>query len=137
MNRLLTLKNRLTEIESFQARLEKELSAADFTLDLIHDLCLVCEEVLVNIISYGYDSDGHPEKEIAVRLVIDADRKVHMEFSDDATPFDPLSVEERDPDDERIGGWGIPMLKTLTDRLEYSYEDGRNILRIERSERDS
>jgi anti-sigma regulatory factor (Ser/Thr protein kinase) len=137
MNETITVKNRLGEVEAFQRKLEDLLRLEGFTDGLIHDLSLVAEEVLVNIVHYGYAGQEGSEREIVVRLLVDDQRKVLMEIRDDAVEFNPLEVEERDPEDDRLGGWGIPMLKTLTDRVEYAYENQQNVLRLERSERDS
>lgn len=137
MNQTLVLKNSLPEVEAFQRRLETLLEGVGFTQDLIHDLSLVAEEVLVNIVHYGYEEQGDSEREITVKLTVNEARKVHLEIRDDARPFNPLLAEDRDPDDDRIGGWGIPMLKTLTDHVEYAFEGNENVLRLERSERDS
>lgn len=141
MTEQLTLKNRLPQVETVQRRLEELLRGEGFSDGLVHDLSLVTEEVLVNIVTYGYEGEPESrpegEREILLLVTVTPERRVGLEFSDDAVPFDPLAVEERDPDDDRLGGWGIPMLKTLTDRVEYAREDGRNLLRIERAERDS
>lgn len=138
MNELLVLKVSLPEVAAFQSELEGRLRAEGFSDDLIHDLSLVSEEVLVNIIHYGYeDGKGGAERLIKVRLQIDEGRTVHLEVRDDGQAFDPLQVEERNPEDDRLGGWGISMLKTLTDRVEYRRECGENVLLLQRAERDS
>lgn len=137
MNERWTLKNLLPEVAVFQRHLETLLADSGYTPELINDLSLVSEEVVVNIIHYGYPEQDAGLREIVVTLQIDESRKVTMEFRDDAKAFNPLTVKERDPDDDRLGGWGIPMLKTLTDSLEYAYEGRENVLRVERSERDS
>jgi anti-sigma regulatory factor (Ser/Thr protein kinase) len=137
MNELLVLKNRLSEVEAFQRRLEDLLKQKGFSADLIHDLSLVAEEVLVNIVHYGYEEPQRSEAEIQIRLTVDDVRKVRIEIRDDAVPFNPLLVEDRDPDDDRVGGWGIPMLKNLTDHVHYRREGRENVLVMERAERDS
>lgn len=137
MTEKLILKSSLPEVESFQRNLEGLLRQAGYSQDLIHDLSLVCEEVLVNIVHYGYPGEQSPQRDIAVTLTIESSGKVRLEIRDDAVPFNPLAAPERDPDDERLGGWGIPMLKSLTDSVEYAYEGNENVLRIERTERDS
>ncbi len=137
MTEQLTLKNSLPEVETTQQRLEELLRGEGFTDDLVHDLSLVAEEVLVNIIKHGYADAPESQREISVALSVNPQRRVEMVFRDDAAAFNPLTVEERDPDDDRLGGWGIPMLKTLTDHVEYAHQDGHNVLRVKRSERDS
>lgn len=135
MTELFVLRNQLPEVESFQRRLEAFLRDHGFSDDLIHDLSLISEEMLVNIIHYGYPDGG--EREIKVVLAIDEARRICLEIRDDAIAFNPLEAEERDIDDERLGGWGIPMLKTLADHVEYARVGSKNVLRLERSERDS
>jgi serine/threonine-protein kinase RsbW len=93
--------------------------------------------VLVNIIHYGYPSEEDPQREIRVDLCLEVPGTVRLEIRDDAIAFNPLTAPDRDPEDERLGGWGIPMLKSLTDHVEYAREGDHNVLRIERSERDS
>ena len=137
MNEQIVLKNRLPDVETFQRRLEDLLRESGFTDDLIHDMSLVAEEVLVNIVHHGYEHLEEKQGEIRVILSVDESRKVRIEVRDDAVAFNPLLMEDRDPDDDRIGGWGIPMLKTLTDHVEYRREEAENVLVMERAERDS
>lgn len=136
MNETLVLKNRLPEVESLQRRLETLLREHGFSDELVHDLSLVAEEVLVNIVHYGYKHRHDEEAEITVHLSVDETRKVRLEVRDDAVAFNPLLVEDRDPDDDRVGGWGIPMLKTLTDSVEYERQGNENVLVMQRSERE-
>lgn len=137
MTTTLSLTNRLADLPQLQQQLEDRLREAGFSDDLVHDLLLVSEEIVANIIHHGYA--GHPEGErpITVELEITPSRVVQLAFRDQATPFNPLQVEDRDPDDERPGGWGLPMLKTLTDQITYAFEDSQNVLWIARAERDS
>ncbi len=123
------------EVGPFQRFLEDLLRTHSFSEDLIHDLSLVSEELLVNIISHGYRERTAGRIQVQVELL--TEQRVRLTFRDDAKAFDPLEAEERDPDDERLGGWGIPMLKILTDLLEYRREAEYNVLVLERSERDS
>jgi serine/threonine-protein kinase RsbW len=137
MTKQLVISSSLPAVEQFQRQLEQTLQSAGFSEDLVHDLSLVCEEVLVNIIHYGYPSEEDPQREIRVDLCLEVPGTVRLEIRDDAIAFNPLTAPDRDPEDERLGGWGIPMLKSLTDHVEYAREGDHNVLRIERSERDS
>ncbi|NCB36197.1 MAG: ATP-binding protein, partial [Clostridia bacterium] len=55
-------------------------------------------------------------------------------FIDNGSAFNPLVQAEPDvhlPVEERsIGGLGIMMIRRMTDRQTYSYENGRNILTL-------
>ena len=62
-------------------------------------------------------------------------------FRDRGVPYNPL--EKTDPDitlsaeEREIGGLGIYMVKQSMDKVEYRYEDGCNILTIEKNIDDS
>lgn len=131
------VKNDLSEVAHFQRRFEAKLKERGYSEQLIHDLSLVCEEVLVNIVHYGYQGYQPGEAEIQISLSFDEARKITVEVRDEAVAFDPLAAEERDHNDDRLGGWGLPILKAFTDRVEYVRELSENVLTFERSERDS
>ena len=63
--------------------------------------------------------------------------RVILQFLDSGIPFDPLAKE--DPDTsieanmEREGGLGIFMVKQLMDDVSYIYEDGKNVLTIQKN----
>ena len=92
------------------------------------------DELLTNVIKYGYrDSDIH-EIELAVRIAGD---EIVVEIHDDGVAFDPTLVK---PADTRallrqrpIGGLGIHMTRKKMDRFVYRREDGRNITIIAKS----
>ena len=93
------------------------------------DLSLALEEVLVNIIRYGYPEGG--KHEILVWLSVEQD-SVIVSVEDDGTPFNPLDAPEPDihlPLEKRpIGGLGIHLVKNLMDGLEYHRSEGQNRL---------
>lgn len=96
---------------------------------------LVVEEIFVNIASYAY-GDGEGEAILRGRI-IEAPQGLELIFMDKGAPYDPLS--RMDPDinadmEERsIGGLGIFLVKKNVDAIQYSYKDGRNVLRIRKS----
>ena len=90
------------------------------------------DELFSNIANYAYGS-GTGDAE--VRFSFDAaTRTVCVAFSDGGTPFDPLSLDDPDvtspAEERRIGGLGIFLVRKLMDRMEYRYENGRNLLSI-------
>ncbi len=95
-------------------------------------LRLAVEEVFVNIASYAYEQ-GEGEAEIRCEILEDPLR-VWIQFLDSGRPFDPLAREDADTSEEalmaREGGLGILLVKTTMDDVQYSYEDGKNILTI-------
>ena len=74
------------------------------------------------------------EKEI-VRLDVDeVANTVFLRFEDEGTPYNPLAREDPDitlgAEERGVGGLGIYMTKKSMDDVEYSYENGKNILVI-------
>ena len=57
-----------------------------------------------------------------------------VQFLDGGKPFDPLAKEDAATSEEalmaREGGLGILLVKTTMDGVQYSYEDGKNVLTI-------
>lgn len=64
------------------------------------------------------------------------DGRVVLRFVDDGTPYDPTAQPEPDvtlsAEEREIGGLGIFMVKKSMDRVSYAYEDGKNILTLEK-----
>ena len=92
---------------------------------------IVVEEIFTNISSYAYPDDA-PEKPVDVVCGF-GEGELYLEFSDSGVPYDPLKKD--DPvigiaDQMTIGGYGIFMVKTIADDIEYVYENERNILRM-------
>jgi serine/threonine-protein kinase RsbW len=123
------LKNELTEISRMSQIIDEFCASNKLCSDTGFALNLSLEEILTNIIKYGYDdSDEHV---ILVRLNLNQGQ-VYIEVEDDGKPFNPLEVEPPDihkPLDERpIGGLGIHLVKNHMDSLQYKRKEERNLL---------
>lgn len=98
---------------------------------VVADMNVALDEVLSNIIKYGYsDKNVH---EIGVRLTV-ADNVITAEIEDDGRPFDPLSVQSpefgKSIAERKIGGLGIHFLRTIMSEVTYSRAEGRNRLTL-------
>lgn len=98
---------------------------------VINDLHVALDEVLNNVISYGYaDAAAHT---IDIDLSYDG-AHVTAVISDDAAPFDPLQVPAPQPASglktRRIGGLGIHLVRNLMDQCSYARSNGRNQLTL-------
>lgn len=126
----LTLKNDLAELERVSGAVDEFGRRHRIPAPALFDLHLALDEILTNIVSYGYD-DTH-EHEIIVRLSQPAPDQIEVEVEDDARPFNPL--EAADPDvnrsveDRPIGGLGIYLVRRVMNDLEYRRQQGKNVL---------
>ena len=95
---------------------------------------LVCDELVTNIIKYGYSDCS--EHEIVVQISIPPDAVV-IELEDDGRPFNPLTRPAPDlsapVEDRSIGGLGIHLLREMMDAGEYRYVNGTNHLVLRRT----
>jgi len=132
MKQVFVMDNRCDQVEPLLNRLEKHLMEEGVDEEAVHDLRLVSEELLVNTVSYGYEEGRKDQLEVEVTR---RDEKLIVQFRDRAKQFNPLDAEERDPLDDRLGGWGIPLLKELTDDVQYARKGEQNILTIEKREK--
>lgn len=103
-------------------------------VDLRFKIELSIEEAVENVVQYAYEG-GIGWLEAGTSLD-DESLILTIELRDAGVPFNPL--EKEDPDitlgaDERpVGGLGIYLCKSMMDRINYRYEDGNNILIMEK-----
>jgi anti-sigma regulatory factor (Ser/Thr protein kinase) len=99
--------------------------------DNLVTLSLILDEMVSNVIKYGYD-DGL-EHQIHVDVVLSRDQ-LTIEIKDDGKPFNPLTAPPPNFDvpieQRRIGGLGVYIVKTMVDTAEYKREGDRNILTL-------
>lgn len=95
-------------------------------------IAIAVEEIFVNIAHYAY----FPEVG-KVEIYLDFNGSFSITFKDRGIPHNPL--ERSDPDitisaeARSIGGLGIFIVKQMMDKLEYVYEDGKNILTMQKN----
>jgi len=129
-----TLVNRISEID----RLHQEIKSAEVRLGLPEEVGLACvlalEEIVINIINYGYDDEA--EHLIEIRLEVLSAGEIRLTVQDDGRSFNPLLSHEPDtnsPLEERpVGGLGIHIVKKMMDNVRYEHRGDRNILTLVR-----
>ena len=125
----ITLHNQQAEIQRVTAVVEEFVARHDLPQPVLFAMTLGLEEILMNVISYGYrDTAQH---DITVRITL-YDGVVRTEVEDDALPFNPLEVPEPDVskplEDRAIGGLGIHLTRKMMDNLEYHRVGSQNLL---------
>ncbi len=101
-----------------------------------YNLLLALQEALTNVLRHGYG--GIPAGECYVRLRIEVDDQAfRLEIRDRAAPFDPTAVPDGPIEEEDgllpEGGYGIRIIRAVTDRFEYLRLQGENVLILEKS----
>jgi len=93
---------------------------------------LAVDEACTNIIEHGY-AGSTPGAQIVIAGDIEADG-VSLVIEDSGPAFDPLSLPQHPTgaalSNDRVGGWGVQLIRRLMDRVEYQRVDDRNRLRL-------
>jgi phosphoserine phosphatase RsbU/P len=102
-----------------------------FSGERIRDISVSLEELVHNIIAYGYDDEE--EHIIIIRMGV-RDGEMFIEINDDGRAFNPLQAPAADTDktleEREEGGLGIHIARGMMDRMEYRREAGRNVLTL-------
>ena len=133
----ITVPASVESLEEVMLFAEGELEKAGCPADKSIQMVTAVEEIFVNIASYSYRSTeaGGKTQSVTVRASRTEGRSgMSVKFIDSGAFFNPTEAADPDtslPAEEReIGGLGIFMAKKLTDRMEYEYSSGMNILTL-------
>lgn len=133
LEKTLTLKNDISELNNLREFSEVFGQENNISNDIINKFQLAFEELISNIIFYGYD-DELPH-EISVVFTLDG-KSMAVLIVDDAKEFNPLEKEDPDIslsiDERKIGGLGIYLVKSLMDEVNYKRESGKNYFYIKK-----
>lgn len=98
---------------------------------LVYAVNLILEEILMNIIKYGYD-DGESH-EIEVQIEVEQE-EVALTVIDDGREFNPLTVPPPDRSKSALDrleeGLGLQFVRHMRNAIEYRREEDKNILKI-------
>lgn len=123
--------NKIEAMSSVMEAVSSKLEEHGASQSAIFACTLALEELVTNIIKYGYDDAD--EHQIDVQLSINGGG-FELTIVDDGHEFDPFQAPEPDinaPLEERgIGGLGIHFVRNLLDRYQYVRQDNRNIVTV-------
>lgn len=110
----------------------KEIAKAGFKEPYGNQLELALEEAVVNIIKYAY-----PESPGKIHIQCQhLDKKgIKVILTDNGIPFNPtLKVTRKELEEiskiQPLGGYGLFLIFTIMDVVEYEFKDGNNILTL-------
>ena len=123
------LKNKLSEIRRISEIIEKFCENNDLPMRILFDVNLSLDELLTNIIHYGFDDEK--EHTIIVKLSL-YENILEITIEDDGKAFNPLNAKppnlDQSIEDKPIGGLGIYLVKNLMTEINYKRLKDKNIL---------
>lgn len=123
----------LDQLESVQTFVLEQLKGHTYSERTRAQLDVAVEEIFVNIARYAYPPDQPGWVLIRCRVEEEPPRII-VQFVDRGVPFNPLAKKDADitlsAEERQIGGLGILMVKRSMDQVEYTYEDGQNVLTL-------
>ncbi len=136
---LLTIEPSRAGLQRAQQRLRGILAARDIGGELGHDIELVAEEWLTNVLRAAGTT---PLSQLSLDIVLTR-AAIQLTFLDDGAPFDPLAAAapalDTDIGERPIGGLGLHLVQQMAQRCDYARVDGCNalLLRFVRNQGDS
>ena len=125
------LANRMEEIDTANSSFNAFAEENALPVALQRQLNLCFDELLNNIISYGYNDDEEHEIEIHVKLLKE---ELVVTISDDGKPFNPFGNEPPDiklpVEDRPIGGLGVHLVRNVMDRVSYERHGEHNVVQL-------
>jgi serine/threonine-protein kinase RsbW len=124
-----TIRNRREEFGRVVDAVGRIAAEHRIAADIVGDMQVALDEVLTNIVDYGYTDDAEHEIRIRLRCL---DNVLEATVEDDGIPFNPLKSAAPDTRaplrERRIGGVGLHFVKNLMSEVVYDRVGDRNRL---------
>ncbi|MDX1708558.1 MAG: ATP-binding protein [Desulfobacterales bacterium] len=128
------LKNDLSELPVLRHHVKNFGTTAGLPENCLFEINLCLDELFTNIVSYGFDDDRHHLIQFTLQMENDV---LIVDIEDGGIPFNPLSKKEPcipiDPNNIKIGGLGIHIVKKLTTDICYQRDHGKNHLTLRKT----
>ncbi|MDR1982418.1 MAG: ATP-binding protein [Holosporaceae bacterium] len=128
---LIKIKNNIEEINKVCDKAKKFCEKNDIPEKKYHDIVLILDEIVTNVINYAYPDGNDHEFNLEIKK---SGNYIIIRLVDNGIPFDPLI--STDPDvssslkERKVGGLGIFIVKQLSEIVEYSRINGKNQLSV-------
>ena len=133
-NLRLVLKNDKFELERLTAAFDEFADRHQVSEQARFQLQLCLEEMVLNVINYGFEDGAEHEIHVDFEFQIDS-RVITVNILDDGRRFNPLTEVpapnvEAKLEDRTVGGLGVHFVRTFMDDADYQHEDGKNRLTL-------
>ena len=127
------IKNDLSELSRISDIVDHFYKYHNLPLKAVHAINLALDEIITNIISYGYNDQK--EHKIIIHLSLKQGELI-LQIEDDGRRFNPLDLPEADTEssleDRQIGGLGIHLVRSIMDDMAYSSHNEKNCLTMKK-----
>ena len=92
-----------------------------------HAVILAVDEAASNVIRHAYKGDPAQELALTWRSIQGG---IEIEIRDQGEPFDPREKTIPPPDELRVSGRGLFLMRTIMDQIDYRREGSTNLVRM-------
>ncbi len=128
------LSSRLEEIPVLADELELWAETHGVQRKIINSINLMLDELIVNIVKYGYK--GLPDGKIELHIAL-VEESIDVTVRDTGPPFNLLEVKEpdvsEDLEERAVGGLGSYFVRQLADQIFYRRDGDTNEVRLRKS----
>ena len=122
----------ISEFAKAKEDLKRDLENENISNDIIVKTLICYDEIFSNCAKYAY---AEKKGKILVRLDVNKEQ-IALTIADEGNPFNPLKKEDADVtsslEERKIGGLGIYMVKKFMDQCHYYYQEGHNVLILQK-----
>lgn len=126
-----TIETNFAELKQLTVAVDEFLQQQHLPGEPIYRIELALEEMLTNVIKYGYDSHVRNEAKITLAVLPEA---LKLTIEDWGHEFNPMLIEtpdlSEDIADRPVGGVGIHLTRSMASQIDYQRDGDRNILII-------
>lgn len=127
----ISIKNHIDSLSTVAQYFESLSEKYSISMPVTHKMNIALDDLLNNIISYGYNDD----QEHIIELQFEYSKnRLSVIISDDGIPFNPFEEKPVDTslsiDEREIGGLGIHLVREMVDRYSYSRKINRNVVTL-------
>jgi len=132
----ITISNTIKEVKTAIQLFEEFAKSAEIPTFLMKKVNVIMNELLSNIIKYGFPNKK--EGKITIALELFNTGRLTIEMTDKGVPFNPFQITPPNtniPIEEReTGGLGIHLVRKLMDEFSYKRMIGRNVILMSKNQ---